>query len=158
MSNMKYFFVCLFAAAFFACVNVNEKKGSEKATVKTAAVENEGQKATSDSSKSTTIEWLDPAVQDLGKMEKGQIAEITWKFRNTGSNPLYVTDVRAGCGCTTPDPPKEPIAPGAEGVIKAKFNSTNFSGHVTKEVYVEANNSNRNNSTNNKLTFTADIK
>jgi hypothetical protein len=71
---------------------------------------------------------------------------------------LLVTNVHAQCGCTTPDPPKEPIAPGAEGVIKAKFNSTNFSGHVTKEVYVEANNSNRNHNTDNKLTFTADIQ
>lgn len=153
---MKYVLVCLFAAGLFAC-NVSDKKASGK-EVKTDLLSKEGQDALKDSSKSTTIEWLDPVVQNLGAIEKGQVAEITWKFRNTGNHPLFVTNVRAGCGCTTPDPPKEPIAPGAEGTIKAKFNSSNFSGHVTKEVYVQANNTNRNNESDNKLTFTADIK
>jgi hypothetical protein len=150
---MKYLLFGVFSVLLFAC-NVADKKADDKA----AAFAKEGQQVMQDSTKSTTIQWLDPEVQNLGSLEKGQIAEISWKFKNTGNHPLYVTNVHAGCGCTTPDPPKEPIAPGAEGTIKAKFNSSNFSGHVTKEVYVEANNSNRNNETNNKLTFTADIK
>src|SRR6476620_3107487 len=154
---MKSVLLFLLAGVLLAC-NVSDKKATGKDAEKRAVIENEGRDALGDSTKSTTIEWLDPVVQNLGSMEKGQIAEISWKFRNTGSKPLYVTNVHAQCGCTTPDPPKEPIAPGAEGVIKAKFNSSNFSGHVNKEVYVEANNSNRNNSTDNKLTFTADIK
>jgi hypothetical protein len=153
---MKRLLGCLFAASFFAC-NVPDKKftGSE---VQSAVAGKTSQEALTDSSKSTTIEWLDPVVQNLGTMEKGQIAEITWKFRNTGDNPLFVSNVHAGCGCTIPEKPEEPIAPGAEGIIKAKFNSTNFSGHVSKEVYVQANNTNRNNEADNKLTFTADIK
>lgn len=153
---MKYFLGCLFAALLFAC-NLSDKKLSGNGA-QLAATSKEGQDALKDSSKSTTIEWLDPVVQNLGNIDKGQIAEITWKFRNTGKNPLYVTEVHAGCGCTIPEKPEEPIAPGADGTIKAKFNSSNFSGHVTKEVYVQANNSNRNNETNNKLTFTAEIK
>jgi hypothetical protein len=154
---MKYFLVCMFGAALFAC-NVTDKKEPGKSGAETTAFQKEGHDALTDSAKSTTIEWIDPVVQNLGTIEKGQIAEISWKFKNTGSHPLYVTNVHAGCGCTTPDPPKEPIAPGAEGTIKAKFNSSNFSGHVTKEVFVEANNTNRNNETDNKLTFTAEIK
>lgn len=153
---MNYFLGCLFAASLFAC-NVPDKKLTGK-EAQGAVTGKDGREALNDSSKSTTIEWLDPVVQNLGKMERGQIAEITWKFRNTGKNPLYVTNVHAGCGCTIPEKPEEPIAPGAESVIKAKFNSSNFSGHVTKEVFVQANNSNRNNDADNKLTFTADIK
>lgn len=153
---MKHFLACLSAVVLLAC-NVQDKKAAGN-DPKLAALTKEGREVLQDSSKSTTLEWIDPVVQNLGNMERGQIAEITWKFRNTGTHPLYVTDVHAGCGCTTPDPPKEPIAPGAEGTIKAKFNSSNFEGHVTKEVYVQANNTNRNNETNNKLTFTADIK
>lgn len=154
---MKYFFLLSVGFLLFAC-NASDKKATGKGSEKDIAFRKEGRDAAQDSTRSTTIDWLTPVVQDLGKLEKGQVAEITWKFKNTGKNPLYVTDVRAGCGCTTPDPPKEPIAPGAEGVIKAKFNSTNFSGHVTKEVFVQANNSNRNNDVDNKLTFTADIQ
>jgi hypothetical protein len=152
---MKYTFLFLLSAAVFAC-NVVDKKDTQQQAG--SAVATEGNSALTDSARSTTIEWLDPVVQDLGKMQKGQVAEITWKFKNTGNKPLYITNVTAGCGCTTPDVPKEPIAPGAESVIKAKFNSENFTGHVTKDVYVEANNSNRNNGSNNKLAFTADIK
>lgn len=155
--NMKYLFLGIFSVVLFAC-NVSDKKAPDSKDAQNAELKNEGLAAKADSTKSTTIEWLDPVVQNLGTIEKGQIAEITWKFKNTGDKPLFVTNVHAQCGCTTPDPPKEPVAPGETGTIKAKFNSSNFSGHVTKEVYVEANNSNRNNEADNKLTFTADIK
>ena len=30
---------------------------------------------------------------------------------------------RASCGCTVPEKPEKPFAPGEEGVIKAKFDS-----------------------------------
>ena len=153
---MKYTFLFLLSAAVFACNVVDKKDASHSQAGTTVATE--GESALKDSSRNTTIEWLDPVVQDLGSIQKGQVAEITWKFKNTGDKPLYITNVTAGCGCTTPDVPKEPIAPGAESVIKAKFNSENFTGHVTKDVYVEANNSNRNNGTNNKLAFSANIK
>lgn len=156
---MKYFFLCLISGVLLACNVSDSKEDTNNAThEKGAALTNDGSKIMADSAQRTTIEWLDPVVQDLGSIQKGQIAEITWKFKNTGNKPLYITDVRAGCGCTTPDVPKEPIAPGAKSQIKAKFNSENFSGHVTKEVYVQANNSNPNNGNDNKLTFSADIK
>lgn len=154
---MKYVLLGVFSALLLAC-NVNDQKASNKEAEQKSKMEAEGRAAIGDSTRKTTIQWLDPEVQNLGSMEKGQIAEITWRFKNTGDKPLFVTSVHAQCGCTTPDPPKEPIAPGEEGRIKAKFNSSNFSGHVTKEVYVEANNSNLNNNVNNRLTFTADIK
>lgn len=152
---MKYTFLILLSTAVFACNVVDKKDAGDQAG---STVATDGKSALSDSARSTTIEWLDPVTQDLGSMQKGQVAEITWKFKNTGDKPLYITNVTAGCGCTTPDVPKEPIAPGAESLIKAKFNSENFTGHVTKDVYVEANNSNRNNGTNNKLAFSANIK
>lgn len=157
--RMRYLFLFSLSGMLVAC-NVSDSKDQKSllAIDKPAAVIAIGKEAGADSAKVTTIEWLDPVVQNLGTIQKGQIAEISWKFKNTGDKPLYITNVRAGCGCTTPDVPKEPIAPGAESIIKAKFNSENFSGHVTKEVYVMANNSNRNNGDDNKLSFTADIK
>jgi hypothetical protein len=156
---MKYIFLCLIGGLAAAC-NVPEPKEpkAQDPAIASASFENKAQEVLGDSAQRTTIQWIDPEVQNLGSIKKGQIAEITWKFKNTGSKPLYISNVRAGCGCTTPDVPKEPIAPGQQSVIKAKFNSENFSGHVRKEVYVQANNSNPNNGTHNKLSFTADIK
>ena len=149
---MRYLFFITICAAIFAC-HTNDKKETpqekEKREQKDAA-------AVSDSANSTMV-WLDPVSLDLGTITKGQIVELSWKFKNTGNKPLTITNVSAGCGCTTPDPPKEPIAPGAEGVIKAKFNSENFSGSVTKEVNVQALNGD-NKSADYKLSFSANIK
>lgn len=152
---MNYLFLFIAGAVMASC-NITDKKSNTGTTAdKDAEIKSISAK---DSPNATTIEWLDSMTQDLGSITQGQVVEISWKFKNTGTRPLTVSDVHAGCGCTIPDPPKEPIAPGAEGVIKAKFNSEGKSGHVSKEVYVVANNSNRNNAGNNKLTFTADIK
>ena len=146
---MKYLFILFLGFTIVSC-GTTDKKAPSVTNEKTAL----STPAENDSASLTTIEWLDPVSLDLGSITQGQVVE----FKNTGAKPLTISNVSAGCGCTTPDPPKEPIAPGAEGVIKAKFNSENFSGHVTKEVYVQANNSNRNNGADNKLSFSADIK
>lgn len=152
---MKYLLIIFLSVSILSCgTSDKQSTGSE----------NHGQQpavagaAETDSASLTTLEWIDPVTLDLGTITKGQIVELSWRFKNTGNKPLTISSVTAGCGCTTPEPPKEPIAPGAEGVIKAKFNSENFSGHVTKEVNVQANNSNRNNGADNKLSFSADIK
>lgn len=156
---MKYLLI-VFAGLTLASCGTSDKQGdslvANKANNHTEPAISAGSSA--DSANLTTIEWLDPVQQELGSITKGQVVEISWKFKNTGSKPLTIESVQAGCGCTTPEPPKEPIAPGEEGVIRAKFNSESFSGHVTKDVTVAANNSNRNNGINNRLSFTADIK
>ncbi|MEI9807905.1 MAG: hypothetical protein WDO16_08570 [Bacteroidota bacterium] len=45
----------------------------------------EKSKALKDSANYTTIEWLDPVVQDHGKIKEGQVVEITYRFKNTGN-------------------------------------------------------------------------
>ncbi len=88
----------------------------------------------------TTIEWVDSSYQDLGKVKEGQTVEVTYRFKNSGNEPLIVSNVSAGCGCTVAEKPQEPIAPGKESVIKALFNSAGQSaGEHRKEVYVVAN-------------------
>ena len=53
---------------------------------------------------------------------------------------LIVSDVKAGCGCTVADKPKEPIPPGGEGFIKANFDSKSQApGNYNKTVSVYAN-------------------
>ena len=88
---------------------------------------------------STTIQWIDSIDQNIGKINQGEVVEILWHFKNTGNKPLIVEKVTPGCGCTGADGPKEPIAPGKEGVITAKFDSKNFQGTQHKSVTVKAN-------------------
>ena len=95
-----------------------------------------------DTGKLTTVLWLDSTYRDMGNVKKGQVVEIKFRFRNTGNKPLVISDVTAGCGCTIPEKPKEPFAPGKEGVIRAKFDSQNQQpGEHTKYVTATANTS-----------------
>jgi hypothetical protein len=96
-----------------------------------------------DSSKYTTIEWMDTSV-NFGSRKMGDIVNITFTCKNTGNKPLYLYKVSPGCGCTLADYTKEPIMPGKEGKIDARFDTKkSHVGEVHKVVYVRANNSNR---------------
>lgn len=60
------------------------------------------------------------------------------KFKNTGNEPLIITNAKGSCGCTVPDWPKEPIMPGQTGVIKIKYD-TSRSGSINKSVTITTN-------------------
>lgn len=112
-------------------------------------------KALEDSANFTTIEWLDSTYQDLGKVEEGQVVDVTFRFKNTGDKPLIIADITVSCGCTTiPEKPKNPFDPGQEGVIKAKFDSKNMAGERLREVFVKANTINNR---THKLTLRVDV-
>jgi hypothetical protein len=91
-----------------------------------------------DSSTFTNIEWLEK-TKDYGKIAEGQKLEVAFRFKNTGDKPLVIESVRPSCGCTVADPPKEPVAPGAEGVIKGSFDSNGKQGEQHKTLFVTAN-------------------
>lgn len=60
-------------------------------------------------------------------------------FKNTGDSPLILTNVRAGCGCTTPEWNRQPIAPGESGNIKVSYDPRNRPGSFTKSITVNSN-------------------
>ncbi|TDL99334.1 MAG: DUF1573 domain-containing protein [Flavobacteriaceae bacterium] len=79
---------------------------------------------------------------DFGDVKKGQHVEHVFSFTNTGKTPLIIKDAKGTCGCTVPEFPKEPIAPGAKGSIKVKFDSSNFIGKTDKAVNIQTNTAN----------------
>lgn len=95
-----------------------------------------------DSTKYTTIQWEDSAI-DFGTKKMGEVVNITFRCTNTGNKPLYLFDVRPGCGCTLVNYTKTPIEPGEQGKIEAKFDTNkSHPGSVHKTVYVSSNSSN----------------
>lgn len=84
----------------------------------------------------TTILWLDSA-KNLGKVKEGEKIEISYRFKNTGSELLIINNIVVSCGCTVAEKPQEPIAPGKEGSIKATFDTKGRLGtnHKTMAVY-----------------------
>ncbi|MFY7733381.1 MAG: DUF1573 domain-containing protein [Bacteroidia bacterium] len=76
---------------------------------------------------------------DFGTIKEGELVNYKFKFKNTGKNPLLITNASASCGCTVPNWPKEPIAPGQGGEIDVTFNSEGKPNHAEKTVTVVAN-------------------
>lgn len=73
------------------------------------------------------------------KEEAGKITH-EFTFKNSGDAPLVIQNVVASCGCTVPTWSKEPIAPGATGVISVTYTTTGRPNAFTKNITV-ANNS-----------------
>ena len=64
------------------------------------------------------------------------LAEFEFVFKNTGTDPVKVLNVRASCGCTTPAWTREEVAPGETGFIKASYNPKNRPGPFHKTLTV----------------------
>lgn len=86
----------------------------------------------------TTITFVD-TKHDFGTITEGEKVKHAYKFKNTGDNPLLISNAVASCGCTVPSYPKKPIAPGEEGEIVVEFNSTNRVGQQKKNVLIYSN-------------------
>jgi hypothetical protein len=86
----------------------------------------------------TTIEF-ETTKLTLGNIKEGDKVRKSFKFKNTGTAPLLISNVVASCGCTVPSYPKEPVAPGASGEITFEFNSKGREGHQQKNLLVTAN-------------------
>ncbi|MDP3470039.1 MAG: DUF1573 domain-containing protein [Daejeonella sp.] len=105
--------------------------------------------STADSKETSEIAAIDTAnapafkfekeVYDFGKINDGEVVTYDFKFKNIGNTPLIISSATATCGCTVPQYPKEPVAPGAEGVIRVVFDSAGKPGMQNKIVSLTAN-------------------
>ncbi len=68
--------------------------------------------------------------------EEGGTVSHTFEFTNGGSTPVSIDRVVASCGCTTPEYPKIPIAPGEKASIKVTFDPMGMPGGVSKGINV----------------------
>lgn len=93
---------------------------------------------TSTTAKSANVKW-DEMVYNWGTIQHGEKMTHVFKFKNTGSEPLIILDAKGSCGCTVPEKPAAPIAPGKTGEIKVVFDSNGKEGPQTKIVTVTAN-------------------
>lgn len=126
---MKYLIILL-SFIFFAACQEQDKKAVSTVDAGTAA---------NDTASFTTIEWLD-SVQNIGTLTFGQNPTINFRFKNTGTKPLFIISAQPGCGCTVADYPKEAIMPGKEGIIKAGYDTKNQSlGAFYKSIAVTTN-------------------
>lgn len=78
-------------------------------------------------------------LYDFGTITEGDVVKHNFRFKNTGEKPLVIRNAFSTCGCTVPDYPRKPIAPGEEGLLTVVFNSADKKGVQIKPIYVQAN-------------------
>jgi hypothetical protein len=136
---MKTAFILIFAAVLATACGNSEQTYKQPELINTKEL--------------TDIQWIDSTV-NLGRINEGQMVEVAFRFRNTGKKPLVIRGVHPGCGCTVANPPAEPIAPGAEGEIKATFDSKGRPGVNHKSISVDAN---TNGSQTHEVSFNVEV-
>ena len=141
MQTLRYLFIFLFSA-LFACSNVSIKNIVAAQQI-------------ADTATYTIINFKDTSI-NFGTINMGEKTSILFEFTNTGNHPLYLTEVKPGCGCTVADYTKNAIAPGGKGNVIALFDSNkSHPGTVTKNIFVTSNSSN---GITHTLTFNGEIQ
>lgn len=87
----------------------------------------------------TTMEFSELS-HEFGKVMEDTKHLYNFVVKNTGKKPLYIQDVKASCGCTTPKKPEKAIAPGKSDIIAVEFHpKVGQLGRQDKTVTVMAN-------------------
>ncbi|MGB0838567.1 MAG: DUF1573 domain-containing protein [Chitinophagales bacterium] len=133
---MKNIFALALTLLFFVSTTVNAQNDSDKmGKAASFMIDDSG----------NVIETTKPMFEftneshDFGTVEEGPKIKHQFPFKNVGKEPLIISNVKASCGCTTPDWSKEPIMPGEESVITAIYNTSKRIGPFNKSVTITSN-------------------
>lgn len=70
----------------------------------------------------------------MSTIKAGEKAVHIYKFKNTGKEPLIISDAKGSCGCTVPQWPKEPIAPGKGDKVEFDSGKNGHTQHDTVQI------------------------
>lgn len=76
---------------------------------------------------------------DFGELESGKVADLEFKFKNTGDETLIIKNISSSCGCTVTKVEKKEYKAGEEGTVPVKFFSRGYNGKITKTITVSTN-------------------
>ncbi|MBE0662519.1 MAG: DUF1573 domain-containing protein [Bacteroidales bacterium] len=93
---------------------------------------------TESTTKGPVIEF-DKETHDYGTVYVNGDGNCVFTFTNKGNEPLVLSNVRAGCGCTVPEWPREPVLPGKSAQIKVKYTTLNRPHTINKSIVVTSN-------------------
>jgi hypothetical protein len=84
------------------------------------------------------IQFKDSAI-DFGTASGGEIVNCTFIFTNTGDETLSIKSVQPSCGCTSAGNWTKDVEPGKTGTLPLRFDTSHFSGAVSKAAVVQCN-------------------
>ena len=79
---------------------------------------------------------MDVESYDFGKIKQGVPVTTYFTITNISDRPVVIENAWAGCGCTTPEYSKEPIAPNGSAKVKVGYNAAAM-GHFSKDVNIK---------------------
>lgn len=135
---MKKRFLSVMAITTLLIVSSCKENASAKITENDMKTANE---ASATSGKLPVLEF-DKTEHDFGNINEGEKVSTEFILKNTGDADLVIVSAVGSCGCTVPEPPKEPIKPGESAPIKVTFDSNGKPGQQEKTVTITTNTAN----------------
>lgn len=77
-------------------------------------------------------------VHDYGDIKQGGDPYCEFVVKNTGTEPLIISNAKGSCGCTVPEWSRDPVMPGKTTIIKVRYD-TNRVGPINKTVTITSN-------------------
>ena len=71
--------------------------------------------------------------------ERAGLVTHRFKVVNIGDAPLVFISATASCGCTKPQVPKQPVAPGDTGIVTVSYEPVGRPGEFNKTITVKTN-------------------
>ena len=135
-----FFIICWF---IYSSTGRAQSNSSEDTKIASPNAEKVEQKAIAEENLS-----LKETEFDFGKIPQGKPVTHVFEFTNTGKTPFSLDNVRASCGCTTPEWNKDVVAPGASSKITIGYNAAaegtfakpvtiTYNGNLTKQIVIK---------------------
>lgn len=121
--------LCL--VAFTSCKENAESKINSDNVAEAAARD-------ANSGKLPSIEFNE-TEHDFGTIPNGIPVQTVFEYKNTGSSPLVVSDIKSTCGCTVPSDWTKEVMPGETGKFTVEFNGKGNGNQVTKTITLTTN-------------------
>lgn len=128
----------LFGVGMMALLALTSCEKDKASNLFTDAEKKQQAEAVVDPETAAQLTFAEPNY-DFGNLPTGAKVEHYYKFTNTGESPLIIKDAKGSCGCTVPEWPKEPIAPGVSDSIKIEYNAGAQKGKQHKTITLTTN-------------------
>jgi hypothetical protein len=96
---------------------------------------------------------LEATTINYGTIDQGSNPIREFKFTNTGTEPLLITNAVGSCGCTVPSFSREPVKPGESSIISVRYDTQRI-GTINKTVTLTTNET----QSTHQLTITGEVK
>ena len=136
---MKKNFFTLLLLVFVSVILVSCNSKNNKTNQSSGVTSGSDSSGTSSEMNGLPVLSFEEDFHDFGKLFSGELVTYAFKFKNTGSSVLLISNVGTSCGCTVTAFPKQPIKPGEESTIDVKFDTTGKHGRQSKSITVFAN-------------------